>query len=377
MPAVLIDRLCPPETVVTMSQYTALLGIDELEFWGVYQGPGPIDPPTRYWTGQERKMLGDHLLRAERMIEAFMRVHLEPKWTEDDPVVVATGITPWEENPWEGNPHEVNWKRFIACGRKTITYYLEHAPIVYAGDFGTVTVAHGGVGNATELHIWYDNTQYPIEPSAITWGPINIVIQFPRERLVDPNHMMPPQNQDQQRGVMWETQANFLETLTVARVWHDSSTCAELIYTEMCDCGGTGCERCCQTACMVPSVPRVGTVNIYPATYNATTGAWGRTSCWLSYTPSAVRYAYRSGMRTLPYELMDAVVRLAHTLMPDNPCPIGRDPQHHFWARDRIIREISIREVLNCPWGNMAGAWFAWNVCVNHDENYGKGGGFM
>jgi hypothetical protein len=74
---------------------------------------------------------------------------------------------------------------------------------------------------------------------------------------------------------------------------------------------------------------------------------------------------------------MDAVVRLAHTLMPDNPCPIGRDPQHHFWARDRIIREISIREVLNCPWGNMAGAWFAWNVCVNHDENYGKGGGFM
>jgi len=32
---------------------------------------------------------------------------------------------------------------------------------------------------------------------------------------------------------------------------------------------------------------------------------------------------------------------------------------------------------LNCPWGNKAGAWFAWNVVANHPENHGKSGGYL
>jgi len=176
------------------------------------------------------------------------------------------------------------------------------------------------------------------------------------------------------RGLAWEDDDNFLETLTVGREYHDSSEQGEFI-AQACSCGSS-CSRCCQTACMVAAHPKVGTVNLYPASYDTTDG-WSRAG-WSLYTvPDTVRCSYKSGLSSIPHELEDAVIRLAHTLMPDNPCPVGRDPQHHYWIRDRKVREIGLREYLNCPWGNMDGAWYAWNAVASHAENYGKGGGFF
>ena len=242
------------------------------------------------------------------------------------------------------------------------------------GDYGYVTVAHGGVGNANEVRAWYDNTELPIQYSEIVFGAANIELTIPRWRLVDPEVMLERDNDN--RGIMWEDDSNFLTTLTVAREYNDPSEQAEYISqyaSALCGCGAT-CDRCCQTACIVPAHPRIGMVNLYPAIYSD--GAWATTQC-LRYHPDTVRASYQSGLASIPYELEDAVIRLAHTLMPDNPCPVGRDPQHRFWMRDRRIPDTLTRERVNCPWGEMNGAWYAWNVVVNHDENYGKGGGFL
>ena len=356
------ELVCPPDTVVTMSRYAARLHESEMDFWGVYRGPGPIDPPSRYWLGTERRMLGEHLRDAAALIESFMCCHLKPRWNRR------------EEEAYRGLPHPLNWKRFVRGGIRATSIYEVAAEIIYVGDYGYVTVAHGGVGAEREVRVWYDDTELPIEYSEIVFGVANIELTIPRWRLVDPEVMLERDNDN--RGVMWETDSNFLTTLTVGREYNDPSEQGEFIAqyaSALCGCGAT-CERCCQTACVVPSHPRIGTVNLYPATYED--GLWTITHC-LRYNPDTVRISYQSGLSTIPYELEDAVIRLAHTLMPDNPCPVGRDPQHRFWMRDRRIPDTLTRERVNCPWGEMNGAWYAWNVVVNHAENYGKGGGFL
>lgn len=352
------DIWCAPETALPLSEYVRRLpGLNELDFWGVYRGH-EMDPPSRYWLGTERQMFAETMNVAQDLIEGYMRVHLVPTWTEEP-----------EEKRWIANPHALDWSRFIVGGQKATSIYQASAGITYAGDFATVTVPHGGVGQTSEVRAWYVGTQYPIEYSSIVWGATNIVLTFPRQRLVDPDVMATRDNDN--RGVVWELLANFLEYLTVGRVYNDPSVNAEFI-SRACTCGTT-CSRCCQTGCIVASNPRVGTVNIWPATYN---NQWSRGMC-LVRVPDTVRCSYQSGLATIPPNLRDALIRLTHTLMPTMACPVSRDPQHQFWLRDVEIREIGAREVLNCPWGNKSGAWWAWNIVSNHAENYGKSGGYF
>jgi len=356
------DIWCAPETALPLSEYIRRLpGLSELDFWGVNRGY-EMDPPSRYWLGTERQMFAETMNVAQDLMEGYMGVRLVPTWT-DAP----------EEKQWIANPHTLDWARFIAGGQEATSIYQAAAPITYAGDYGTVTVAHGGVGQASEVRAWYDDTQYPIEWSDITFGVTNIVLQFPRQRLVTPTAMATRDNDN--RGLAWELASNFLETLTVGRVYNDPSVNAKLISKACnCICGAT-CQRCSQDACIVPSVPRVGTINVYPASYSVANG-WARSACLVN-VPDTLQCYYRSGLAMIPANLRDALIRLTHTLMPTMTCPVSREPQHSFWLRDVEIREIGAREILNCPWGNKSGAWWAWNVVSNHAENYGKSGGYL
>lgn len=355
------DIWCVPETALPLSAYCKRLTISELDFWGVYRGT-TMDPPSRYWLGTERRMLAETIDVAAGLMGEYMNVHLVPTWT-DKP----------EEKQWAGNPHQLGWSRFIVGGQRATSTYQAAAAIDYVTvpDYGIVTVAHGGVGQASEVQAWYDDTQYPIEYGAITFGAADIVLQFPKQRLVCPVAMATRVNDN--RGLAWELATNFLTTLTVGRVYNDPSVNAKFVSKGCnCDCGST-CQRCSQDGCIVSSVPQVGTVNIYPGSYD---DGWARASCLIS-TPDTVQCYYQSGLSSLPANLKDALIRLTHSLMPSMACPVSREPQHSFWKRDVEIREIGAREYLNCPWGNKSGAWWAWNIASNHPENYGKSGGYL
>jgi hypothetical protein len=60
----------------------------------------------------------------------------------------------------------------------------------------------------------------------------------------------------------------------------------------------------------------------------------------------------------LTRQVEDAIVRLAHSKMPDEPC--GCDMLQRHWKRDRNIPQVLTRERINCPFGLSDGAWFAY-----------------
>lgn len=59
-----------------------------------------------------------------------------------------------------------------------------------------------------------------------------------------------------------------------------------------------------------------------------------------------------------PAGFESALMRLAHSLLPEEPC--GCQTVKALWARDRNTSEVFTREKLNCPFGLSDGAWFAW-----------------
>jgi hypothetical protein len=101
--------------------------------------------------------------------------------------------------------------------------------------------------------------------------------------------------------------------------------------------------------------PEIGTIDVLPATYSG--GSWSVTyGC--SSRPKLVRLNYYAGLETLTRQAEDAIVRLAHAKMPEEPC--GCQQALRVWKRDTLIPEVLSRERLMCPYGLAEGAWIAW-----------------
>jgi len=87
--------------------------------------------------------------------------------------------------------------------------------------------------------------------------------------------------------------------------------------------------------------------------------------------------SYQAGLSTLPPGFEDACFRLAHTLMPETPCA-GESVSHQmYWMRDRKADSAITKERVNCPWGTMDGAWYAFKFFTQSPYNYSLGGGYM
>jgi hypothetical protein len=95
-----------------------------------------------------------------------------------------------------------------------------------------------------------------------------------------------------------------------------------------------------------------GIVRLHPAIYD---NGWTQTPTGHCY--NHVRLNYQAGLRQLTRMHENVIVRLAHALMPDEPC--GCDITQLLWNRDRKVSEVLSREMLNCPFGDNAGALFA------------------
>ena len=197
--------------------------------------------------------------------------------------------------------------------------------------------------------------------------PVNVTVTFPRWRLVKPELMG-----EENVPVAWEDLDNFVTELAVTREYADVSQQAQ-VQVEDCVCAGS-CEIALQSACIVPVERELSWVNIFPATYSG--GRWYRGTCFKGQ-PSQVKVAYRAGLAHALPTFEDAVLRLAHSLMPEVECPSGKDVQHRFWKRDRAEPATMTRERVNCPWGLSNGAWAAWMFAEHSPYNYGKGGGRM
>ena len=124
-----------------------------------------------------------------------------------------------------------------------------------------------------------------------------------------------------------------------------------------------------QTGCLIIKDEKLGIISVQAGEY--ADGAWsGRAMC--SRGHPMLHLYYKAGLQHMNAQAEDAIVRLAHSKMPDAPC--GCDSVKSFWNRDRNVPQIMTAERLNCPFGMNDGAWIAWNFALQ--MTYGDVGVF-
>lgn len=342
----LLGQYLAQPTAVSLIRYCQILGIDERQFYWVE------DPPTHgtefYWKGTERRQLQEELLKAEQLIESELGVFLWHKWVRD-------------EQQDYGYPLLLEWGKYVCAGAMDAQLYAATSDVDYStADIGVVTVAHGDLGSISEVRCFYYDSDVPqrlyrlLHPTDVDWGIANIVLTFPKWRLVRPELM-------NSGPLDINDDSNFVEQVLVARQYSDQSDQATFVGVTSTQTGYLQCD-----------MDSISKVRITAGVYDAAAAAWGRSA--VCFTPRYVLIKYKAGLPWLPFDLEQAVVRLAHSFMPEPPCPSGHDPWVRYWHRDRFIPATMSKEQINCKWGQSNGAFFAWNVVSNSPYHIRRGG---
>lgn len=355
----IIPALCPaalPWTtedlpacqVVSVARYVELLGLDECGFRGVYYDGQPASCRD-IWIKYERDMVRRQLLEAQNEIETITRYPLTPCWIED------------ERQPYKF-PLLTSWSRVIQGGVPAMAYIDDDAVVDHSTDPAIVGPIATTITDASEVRVYFaaslTNEMVEIEPSRIVISGGLLTIYIPRCRLVHPD-----QWNNSRQGIDYNVLANFCSVVDVIRVYNDPSTNATLVWPHVCQsssgnngCTCPSCAEYTQSACILVQYGKIGQVGILPASYSG--GSWARATSSCCGTPAFVMLNYQAGLERITPQAEDAVIRLAHSKMPKEPCAC--EMIRYYWERDRHIPETFTRERINNPFGLADGAWIAW-----------------
>jgi hypothetical protein len=339
----------PPSTIpaplaascISLARYAELIMLDnECAFWGVQEDDVTEYACKTYWTEYERSMIARYLAEAQDEIEQVVGYPLCPTWFTD------------ERHKFTGNPVMADWGYVISGGVMGETDIAISEAISYATEPATVGPIATTLTDTSEIKVFYPGSEREITPQSIEISGGFLTIWIPRCRLVDPDHFNYTDT-----PLDYNTIANFLATVDVKRIYNDESTHAELVYphrssNSVCDCS---CDDYTQDACIYVRNGTIGQLDVQAASYS---GGWtvSSASC-LCGMPEYVLLNYYAG-RILTYQAEDAIIRLAHSKMPDEPC--GCEIAQRLWGRDRNVPEVLTAQRLNCPFGMSDGAWIAW-----------------
>jgi hypothetical protein len=328
---------------VTLPRYAQLIRYSECEFFGVNFNTDPTDLCGTIWTKPQRDMVTRYLKEAQEEIEQQTRYFLRPRWLDEG-----------ETHAWTF-PMKTTWGKVIAGGVKGETTISSGAAVNHAADPAIVGPIATTVTDTGEIHVFHPGTDVEIHPSAISISGGNVTITIPRCRMVTEAASDNPSN-----GLTYTNLANFESTVDVKRIFNDDSTNALLVWPEGQNCCA-GCSETTQTACITVRQGNIGEIGVFAANFSSS--VWSRcsaVSCGLCgcSVPDKARLYYYSGMNPTTRQAEDAVIRLAHSKMPQAPC--GCDVASRVWQRDREIPKAMTRERANNPFGLSDGAWTAW-----------------
>lgn len=329
---------------IPLAKYARIIGYSECAFWGVSHPDNARYACTEIWTKDMRDMMQTYLAEAEDEIEQIAGYPLTPKWIVgerhkySDPVISKYG-------------------EVIEGGVKVETVIQDNAVVDLLTDPCTVTI----VTADTEFEKWkifYPGTDLEITPSNIqTVGP-NVVISIPKCRLVGYAYLENPTY-----GWDYADNTYFQSPVDIHKIDNDPSTQGVIVWSHGCSssCLSTGCSDYTKTACIIVESGEIGRLSLRPATWDPATLIW--TSSSLSsyccrHCPDYLELNYHAGLSKLSRIAETAIVRLAHSKAPTEPC--GCDITQRLWKRDRNIPVVLTRERLECPFGLSDGAWMAW-----------------
>lgn len=348
-----------PGTAVSLPRYAQIIGYDECAFWGVtYDGQEQFSCST-FWTEWQRMNVAIYMRQAQQLIENVLNFPLCLTWIIGE---IDQGDARFiDQQMWHGNPMITRWGMVHRGGVMAEADIDLGVAVDYSDDniavIGPIVTA---VSNTDEVRVFFAGSQQVITPSKITYSTGNLTIEIPRCRLLKPelSHLV-----ENEEGYQKDEEDNFAEEVDIKRIYNDPSTHAQLVRAHDCslDCSENGCTTQTDTGCIVVRDQRVGIIEVQPATYASSTWTRSRNLC-RGY--DQVRLNYQAGLRRITEDAENAIIRLAHSLMPEEPCKCSLT--ENLWKRDRTTPEILTRERLNCPFGVSEGAWFAFQWAKNN-----------
>jgi len=340
----MIDDILTDNCAVPLPRYAQITGLTECLLYGVKDWNLPEGECNELWHHNDRLALLRYLSAAQFEIEAVLKYPLTPRWFVDSLPYTRRPVTILGKVVEFGVKAEAD----IALGVHAVD--PSQAIMVFGPVATTVT-------NMDEIVIYHHyhyssfsgSGDYRVYPSKMTISGGNLTIEIPRCRLVHPN------NYDLDK-IDNADDSLFNHEIDIVREYNDQSnhgdiywlavdgnihTDTQVIYAEVLDHNS-------------------GLAEIIPATYSS--GSYKLAAMKYCTKPTGMNLKYRAGLTNVPRILEDAVIRLAHSRMPEEPC--GCDLIKRVWSRDRKTPEFLPTERLNCPFGTSDGAWAAWQIAT-------------
>lgn len=349
-----LTGISPTEyNAVTLPRYAQIVRVNECLIYGVTNAPGQDNSNNCRgpWMEHTREWMVRYLAIAQQMIEDQVNYPLSPRWFTDEIQIY---------DQLNNNPIQIKEGYVIEAGIKATSNISLGETIDQSSDPAIIGPVATAVTDENEIFIYHPGSNQEIIPSSVTISGGFVTIEVPRCRTVTIANQDNPST-----GLNYNDLSNFETTVDVKRVYNDPSTNAEIVYPHQCGtlCSLNGCSEATQTGCIYLRNPKLGIVDVQPAIYS--NGNW-RGACLKScICPEFVRLNYKAGRTDNIYEIEEAIVRLAHTLIPSEFCSSCNTWQLYH-RRDNEMPPVLTRERINCPFGEKNGAWFAWAAIVRN-----------
>lgn len=230
--------------------------------------------------------------------------------------------------------------KVIGLGVKVDVMIISGVTIDYTNDPAQIVFATSAT-NPDEIHVYHPGTDYEVVPSKITIVSGVATVEIPRVRMVALAY-------DDNPADGWDyTDDTYFETiLDVRRIYLDTTYQVEVF-------GDKGC------GCISPS----SNVHYWQdAHLRSPDIGWIKLGCPTvspcDTMPHRLEVSYLCGLPSLSTQAEDAIIRLAHSRMPSEPC--GCDFLKGMWERDKAVPDVLDTERENCPWGLGQGAWISY-----------------
>jgi len=325
---------------VSLSRYASIVGYTEWAFFGISHSSNYRYSIREIWNEHQRQEIVSSLSQAQSMLEDVIGYPLAKRWIAG------------ERHNLSGNTPEIlltKWCDVQDLGVELNEVLSENVLIDYTGSIPTVSILVSEDVPIQEVHVFHPGESEEIESSRKSSVPSGsnfvITIQIPQPRLVTLENRENPEE-----GWTSDDLSKFLSVVDVRRIRNDSSVQANFIRRiNMTSSFGSEEAYPGLEYCEDPVIGKIQTI-LYPSLGGCTPF-------------EVVELNYSAGRTTISRVAENILVRLAHSLMPSEPC--GEDVVLRLWTRDQTIPKILTKERIECPFGMSDGAWSAWKFAQN------------
>ena len=345
------------DLVVPLWRYAQILEHDECAIWNVtYEGQPDSYGCNLLWSEERRRTTQEALYEAQVLIEDLVGFFLKPTYVFgelDDAIYAEQRFL--DQQPISTYRFHARYAHLLEFGKGTLSTLSSGEAVSHAADPATIGPVTVTIGSTEEVKLYHPGSDREIRPSSMTYTGGALTIRVPRCRLVLESKL------SEMDPLQYTDTANFESTVDIKRLYTDTTDNGDLVVPHACPSGSSCTCRCSEythSACGYIKDAVTGFIDFIPATYDADTSSWLSPSNQAYCNYSMSRLCYKAGLRNVTPLVERAIVRLAHTLMPKAPCSC--DVLQSMWERDRNIPVRLSRAREYCRFGQMDGAWFAW-----------------